>query len=438
VALLAWLPAAPAPYQYDDHVTPLRDPASQSLSAWSRSIPATLRPLTKLTFAVESSAGATSAPARRVLHAAVFAGCAVLLAAIAAASGLGAAPVAMLAALWAAHPVHAESVVALAGRSSLLALFLSLLGFAALLRRRGGLAVAMAALAVLARETAWPWLVATACVAAWDRWHSRARVALALGAATVTGGAIALSSSRLRELLLHSWHDGAIWDRLGLQWAAVSRGTAMLLLDPAGFSVDVDFAPRGLARLALLGATVALYAAAAWIALRPRHPRAVRLAALLWLCLVVPLHSVVPKLDPLTARSFSASSAALVLLVAAALPALRERLRLPPAALWASAGLALLALGATASWRAGLYRDPIALWRDAAERSTGSTRPFVNLGTLLAHAGRLDEARAALEEAVRRDGSDGEARQRLAAIDVLAETGELLERERHHEKTDSK
>ena len=32
--VLAWSPAASAPYQYDDYVTPVKDPASQSLESW--------------------------------------------------------------------------------------------------------------------------------------------------------------------------------------------------------------------------------------------------------------------------------------------------------------------------------------------------------------------------------------------------------------------
>jgi len=48
------------------------DPASQSLAAWWQVVPQTLRPLTKLSYALESELGATSAPARRVLQLGMF------------------------------------------------------------------------------------------------------------------------------------------------------------------------------------------------------------------------------------------------------------------------------------------------------------------------------------------------------------------------------
>ena len=65
LVLFAWLPAFGAPYQYDDYNTPVGDAASQSLTSFWHLLPRTLRPLTKLSYALESSLGAESAPARR-------------------------------------------------------------------------------------------------------------------------------------------------------------------------------------------------------------------------------------------------------------------------------------------------------------------------------------------------------------------------------------
>lgn len=77
-----------APYQYDDYVTPLSDPASGSLSSFWQALPRTLRPLTKLTYAMESSLGASSAPARRLLNVCLFMTATGLVAQLAAAAGL--------------------------------------------------------------------------------------------------------------------------------------------------------------------------------------------------------------------------------------------------------------------------------------------------------------------------------------------------------------
>jgi tetratricopeptide (TPR) repeat protein len=404
---LAWQPALRAPYQYDDYVTPLKDPASQSISAWWNALPETLRPLTKLSFALESSLGASSAPARRGLNAALFTGCVAALALLAQPAGLTLSLA--LATLWAVHPVHAETIIALAGRSVLLSLLCMLASALALSRGRSSWAIALALAAVLARETALPWLVACAFLV--DR-----RLALA---SSLLGSALVLSSARMRALLLFSWSDPSAWNRLGLQWAALPKGTLMLLVEPSAFTVDIEFNPLGLQRAFLLLLALTMYALAVWLAWR--GDGLLRLAALLWLSAVVPLHSVVPKLDPLTARSFSASSAALALLLACALARTPTYRVVLPACAAAIAFLVFLTRE-----RAALYLDPIALWRDAAVHSQQTTRPLVNLGTLLAQNGQLQEARAALEQALRRNPNGTDIRERLSAVNVLIETRRLM------------
>jgi hypothetical protein len=328
--------------------------------------------------------------------------------------------------LWACHPVHAETLLALAGRSVLVALFLTLLSAALLLRRRWGLALACAVLAVLARETAWAWLVACTGLVLSELRLPRARLIAALAAATALGGVLVLASSRMRELLAFSFYDGPLGNRLGLQWAALSRGQLLLLFQPSAFTVDMDFSPLGWWRLLYVLGAFVLYGAAAWLAFRRRHSFGVRLAALLWLSLVVPLHSVVPKLDPLTARSFSASSAALVLLLAAALSGPLARRRPAYVAFWSVGVVLFLLVVPITRERAALYRDPLALWRDAALHSKQSIRPLINWGTLLAQRGELEESRAALQQAVDRRPSSLEARQRLEAVHLLIENRNLL------------
>lgn len=430
---LAWQPAAGAPYQYDDYVTPVKDPASQSLSNFAGSVPGTLRPLTKLTFAVESSLGVRDAPGRRALNGVLFLMSAALLARLARLSGLGAGAAIALATLWACHPVHAELVVALAGRSVLLSLCLMLASAVFLVQKRAGPALFAAVLALFARETAWPWLVVCAGLSVGPRGRTHLVAVVAL---TTAVGGLLVMSSRLRSLLAFSYQDVGALNRLGLQWAALPRGLWMWLFEPGAFAVDIEFAPRGWLRFAYVLSAFALYGLMGWLALRRGASRAERVAALLWLCLVVPLHSVVPKLDPLTARDVSASSAALVMLLSAALArarARRERARERVAirkwatlAIGLGASALLVGLVSLCRERARLYLDPIALWSDAAARSQQKTRPWINLGTLLAQNGRLSEARRALVEANRRNPKDTETRERLAAVQVLIETKKLL------------
>lgn len=326
----------------------------------------------------------------------------------------------------------------------MLALCLTLASAMFLVQKRTAPALVCAVLALLARETAWPWLVVCAGLSVAPRGWSRILAVVAL--TTALGGALVMSS-RLRDLLAFSYQDASALNRLGLQWAALPRGLLLWLFEPQAFAVDIEFAPRGWLRFGYVLGALALYGLAGWLALRRGASRAERVAALLWLCLVVPLHSVVPKLDPLTARDVSASSAAIVMLLSAALArglavwseralepgATRERALEramtrtgAPLAFWLSVSALLVGLVSLSRERARLYLDPIALWADAAARSRQKTRPLINLGTLLAQNGRLSEARRALVEATRRNPRDSEARERLAAVQVLIETRKLL------------
>lgn len=417
--VLAWYPALSAPYHYDDFNTPVGDPASQSLSAWFHAMPQTLRPLTKLTYALESSLGAVDAPARRIFNTGAFALCAAFLTSCLRAAGLNRWLATVTAVTWAVHPVHAETIVALAGRPVLLALCLTLASAHQLLTHRLGSAVALAFLALLARESALPWLlVCTAWSASRGGW-SPARVWGTAATLTFTGILVIASVRSLRELVTTSLAAAGAYNRLGLQWAALFRGTTLLFTDPWAFNVDMEFAPAGVARLVLIVGTLSLYAVALYIGMRREHPLAVRVLAWLWLCLVVPTHSVIPKVDVLTARPFSASSAPLFGLVVLGAVALATRYRRSDR--WVAGGLfaAIVALVPLTVRRAHCYRDPIALWTDAAAQSTQTTRPLINLSTHLAQRGRLTEAESALQRAVQREPLSLELRARLGTVHHL-------------------
>lgn len=414
LVLFAWLPALGAPYQFDDFNTPVGDPASQSLASFWHALPRTLRPLTKLTYALESSLGASSAPARRLLNAVLLGGCIALLQRLLRlVAELPAGLALLLASLWAVHPANAELVVALAGRPVLLSLCLMLASALALSHARPWLALGTAVLALLARESALPWLVACAVLAAHQQGVGPKRIAL-FGALALSAGTVVLfGSSGARALVASAFAAGGAYNRLGLQWAALAHGTGLLFAAPAAFTPDMEFAPTGVARLLLILATLSLYAGACFLALtKPKW----RLFALLWLCLLLPTHSVVPKLDVLTARPLAASLLPICGLIAcAAAPWLARAVRREAAAtlLLAAAFLVLFPL---ARQRAALYADSIALWSDAAARTEHSVRPLVNLGTVLARQGRLREAESTFVRALERDPASGDVRLRLRAV----------------------
>lgn len=418
-------------------------------------MPQTLRPLTKLSYAFESSLGAVDAPSRRLLNAALLATCIVLLRGLA--RRVGAPPLVALfvAVLWALHPVHAETIIALAGRPVLLNLCLTLASAALLLSNRPWWALGCAALAVTARESGLPWLVVCSALAARQLGASRLKVVGTAGAAAVLGFGAVLSVDTLRDLVFGSLAAPGAVNRLGLQWAALFRGTVGLVFDPASFTLDMDFAPVGWTRSALILGALLLYGSALWLAVGGKSGAsknavvqerryAARVAALLWLCLVIPLHSVIPKVDPFTARPFSASLAPLLLLAtyfgvrwyeraskraqvatrntraSDGFGTARASAAFNPSAvslcLTVVSCLAFVTLGHLTHARATLYRDAVALWRDAALRSTQKTRPLVNWGTLLAKRGELRQAEAVLEAAVARDDGSLELASRLGAV----------------------
>jgi hypothetical protein len=414
--VFAWLPAWNAPYQYDDYNTPVGDAASQSLTSFWERVPRTLRPLTKLTYALESSLGAHEAAGRRVLNAVLFAGCALLFAALANAARVPALLLPLLACLWAVHPVHAEMVVALAGRSVLLSSFLLLASALFVLRQRPLGAVLCAVLALLARETALPWLPACALLLAQARGVPARRIALAAFVALAAGALLLLSSSGLRALVVSAFGAAGAWNRLGLQWAALTEGTLMLFLTPAAFTPDMEFAPGGGVRLTLILSTLACYVVALRFAFSKARPLELRVFALLWLCVVVPTHSIVPKLDVLTARPFAASLAPLLLLASLGLAPRVARSGRATALGALTLGVTIALLIPLTRERAALYADPIALWADAAARTRHHVRPLLNLGTLLAKNGQLSEAESVFEEAVERDPTRYETRRRLSAV----------------------
>lgn len=456
LVVFAWLPAIDAPYHYDDYNTPVGDPASQSLTSWWHVMPQTLRPLTKLSYALESSLGATDAPSRRLFNTLVFGVCVALVRGLLRRAGASPWVALALATAWALHPVHAETIVALAGRPVLLCLVFTLASASCVLDRRPWWALGFAGLAVLARESGLPWLAVCAGLSAAQLGWSRRRLVLGVTAALAVALGVVFSVPALRQLVISSLTSPGAINRLGLQWAALARGTVGLVITPTSFTLDMDFNPTGATRLSWILGAFALYGGAAWLAWRghARFRRVgaqaepnVRVSALLWLCLVIPTHSVIPKVDPFTARPFSASSAPLLVLALAVGLALHRRWRderaptlattltgatsktprpISPypsrvAALTAATvmTLALPALAAATHERATLYRDPVALWRDAAERSSHKTRPWVNLGTLLAKRGELASAREAFATALGRDPQSFEIRARLGVVSRL-------------------
>jgi len=390
-------------YHFDDAITPISDPASQSLGAFADHLTDTLRPVTKLTYAIEGSLGAGETPAaRRGVNIAIHAGAALLLCLLLVALAPALTPLGAgcLALLWAVHPIHGESVLAITGRPEALS---TLFAIAALLahRKHHVRAAVLLALAGLARETAIAALVPLAVLelSSRARWRVHARRLLPAAMATALVIVWFVATPRVRELASFSF-DRPIGTSLAHQLAAVPVGLSLYVRT---WALSIDHGDVLPGWLAIAG--VAIYAAviALVVALRHRAPL-VALGGAVWLAAIVPTQSLVPKLDPLTERPLSFALVGIVL----ALAALHRHVRFALPIVLALA-IATIARGRT-------YRSDLLLWADAASKSETNARPAMNYAYFLHRAGRDDEALRALERAHAIDPGDLEITQLRDAL----------------------
>jgi len=416
--IASWLPGLHGPYHFDDHATPLSDPASQSFAAWEQRLAQTLRPLTKLSYALEAEAGLAAQPApRRVISLLLHSLAAALLYQLIARlqPGLIQPGAVVLALLWLLHPVHADSVLMLSGRSAVLSGGLLLAALLALERERPVTAGGLFVLACLARETALAGLlpaavIAATCPGATVRTTLRQMVPLLAGCIAVLCWLAA--TPRYVALAEFSFLGRPLWPSLVAQVSAVPVGLA-LVLQPQRLSIDYGIALPATGRDPLFLSGLLLFAGAAagiaWCVCK-RRARAMAVGLALWLAALLPTQTFVPKLDALSNRPLALALAGLLLaaapLLAAALTRAREvswhggAVRASVMVSSGAAALAIVAMLASATaQRSELFDSELRLWQDAASKSRSNARPHLQYALLLARAGRDREARQALSRA---------------------------------------
>jgi hypothetical protein len=399
----AWSRGLNGPYLFDDHVTPLGDPASQSLAAWTEHVAVTLRPLTKLTYALEAETPFGDVPAaRRVVSVLLHSVSAALLLLLVRRLAPGATLITAvtLAALWFVHPVHADSVLLASGRTAVLSGLLVMGALLALHGSRRWLTALLFSLACLSRETAFAALLPLAALAT-VRYRGKWRVALReltpLVAAIAIVAAWMLTTPRYLQLAEYSMLGRPLVASAIGQIGAVPVGLG-LLSNPAALSIDYGISlPRTATEpLFLLGVLLYLGAAAGICLAVRRGSQAAAVGLALWLAALLPTQSVVPKLDALANRPLSLALAGLLL---AAVPLVGAVSRSRPSLAFCAAATLVVSLALATSHRAALFRSELRLWHDAAAKSRVNERPYVQYAVLLKDAGREREALDALATA---------------------------------------
>lgn len=402
------------------------------------------RPFLKITYALGLWAHGPSPPGFRLVNVALHAIAAVLVFLLAArwlsARKLAAAGAAAFASaiVWALHPLAAETVTYVSGRSMGLSTAL-LLGAMVLVARdeqpsttRAIGAGVLAVLAPLAKETA---LVLPLLLAWWEAtlgprdvsWRERVRRNAPVWAGALLALLVMFALPRHRELVGFSL---AVRPPLEALRGNVQAVPAMLGLWAFPWRISIDpGAPLEwgwtegptLLRLGFLGA-LALLALAA----RRRVPWAAFAGG--WMLLAIaPSNSFVWRLDPVGVRPLYLASVGPAVLVGFLVSAAASRAPAAGRLALASALVLACALGAGLVMRNALHRSSIALWEDAVHKAPRNARAKSNLGFAYLAAGRLDDAEAALEAA--RDGGPvtRQAECGLLAIRIRRQTMALEE-----------
>ncbi|MGA2769201.1 MAG: hypothetical protein ABSG26_00150 [Bryobacteraceae bacterium] len=301
------------------------------------------------------------------------------------------------AALFAVHPLQAEAVDYVWGRSIVLA---ALLSFAALLcwiTGRPWAAVAYFAAALLAKEECAAFPLVLSMLPARPRGRSHIAVMLGL---SVAAGARVIYAAAVTPGAPAGLHAGiSPWKYLLAQGPVILRYLRLLIV-PYGFTVDADIHVPAVGLGVLAWAGIAALAVFLWR--YRRHPGAMWLLA--GLILLIPSSSVFPAADLSADRRMYLP----LLGFAAAAGWLLTRVRTAALAVVVAVGLTGVSMGRTHVWM-----TEERLWREAVRRAPEKVRPKIQLARAVPAAEALELLAGA---------------RRLAPYDpaVAAETGKIL------------
>ena len=441
---LAYLNSLTAAFQFDDYNIIVDNPNVHSLAVWWQQV-FTLRPLLKLGYALNWSSGFGAFGFHGVnllLHLANVALLWRLSAHFPRPANWNLEQVhharLLLLLLFALHPIQTEAVTYVSGRSmSQMALF-ALAGLLCWLEADSharpilwrGAALLCFTAALLSKEVA---LVVPLLLPLFSGRNAR-RDALWLAGFLVAAMLLLFLAFGYQHLLTEPPARG-----LGTNLASELNALFYLLgqlLHPLALNIDPDL-PELHGFSLLLGLQLALLAATLILAWLQRRQRPWLSFGIAWfVLLLLPTHSLIPRLDLASERHLYLAGIGIYWIVATAIaglfPAARPlrllRLASGPPTVRARGGvllaLTVAGMGFTAARNAD-YRDEISLWQATVAQSPGKARVWNNLGYAHKLAGHDQEARSAFLEALRRDPGYYRARANLRELDMLANPSHL-------------
>ena len=410
----------------------LSDPAVRSLGGWWSDLGRGIRPLLKLSYALNWATG-LGLFGFHLVNLLIHLGDSLLVLLLArkltgSSSRMGCVAL-FTALLFALHPIQTEAVTYVAGRSASLMAFFYLASLAAYIHGRlegrplltYALSPALFLLALAVKETA---ATLPAALLLWEITRQDRpfglREALASQAAHLGVLASALAAFFAipghRVLIDYSFALRGLYENLLSQiHGQVTLLTHYVLPGRLNFDPDLPTLTRWSWGLALeAGILGSALAAGLWNLKR----RPLVSFAILWVFLhSMAVYAAVPRTDILNERHLYLGGFGLFLLAAWGFSWLADpwpKLRLPVAA----AACALDRPRPFHGERNAVYRSEIRLWEDTAAKSPGKARVFNNLGYAYFLAGRTDEARKACLETLRIDPAHELARNNLTLLDV--------------------
>ncbi|HEX7540315.1 MAG TPA: tetratricopeptide repeat protein [Syntrophales bacterium] len=432
-AVLAYLNSFQGAFQLDDYKVVLSDPAVRSWGGWWSDLGRGIRPLLKLSYALNWATG-LGLFGFHLANLLIHLGNSILVLLLArklTGSSSRMCCVALFTALlFALHPIQTEAVTYVAGRSASLMAFFYLASLTAYIHGRlegrplltYALSPALFLLALAVKETA---ATLPAALLLWEITRQDRpfglREALASQAAHLGVLAAALAAFFAipghRVLIDYSFALRGLYENLLSQiHGQVTLLTHDVLPGRLNFDPDLPTLTRWSWGLALeAGILGSALAAGLWSLQR----RPLVAFAILWVFLhSMAVYAAVPRTDILNERHLYLGGFGLFLLAGAGVEWFADQwptLRLPVAA---AACALLIVLGLFTAERNAVYRSEICLWEDTAAKSPGKARVFNNLGYACFLAGRNEEARKAWLETLRIDPAHELARNNLTLLDV--------------------